>query len=393
MTCKLLLADGSVTIQRVVELTFAGEDVDVVAVGDGDAAIARIPLERPDIVLADIGMSKRSGYDVAAFVKGHPDLSHIPVLLLAGAFEPVDESRAAQVKSDGVLVKPFEPQQVIARVRELVAGGKRRSAKPEFESPGAVLRIPAADPRTGISSEFGREQGPTPLAPRPAVRPAAVPPAASEPWTPDESLDRYFDQLDVALTTRGSAPTLMTPRQATSAAGADAAVDAPAEGSVPTIDEVLGDASLFTPPDPALTSVRLSVPEPPAETAPAAPPAPAARSNAPAAAPAPAPSTPPSSRPAAQATAQATPAAGTPANMADVFGALFAVEQGEPGAVRIHLVPAGVSPAVSDDLVEEVTRRVVERLAPERARTLVADVVAEVAERLVREEIARIRGQ
>ena len=69
MTHKLLLADDSVTIQRVVELTFSGEDIDVLAVNDGEQAIARIPTERPDIVLADIGMPKRTGYDVAAFVK------------------------------------------------------------------------------------------------------------------------------------------------------------------------------------------------------------------------------------------------------------------------------------------------------------------------------------
>ena len=97
MAHKLLLADDSVTIQRVIELTFSGEDVDVLAVSDGEQAIARIPVERPDIVLADIGMPKRSGYDVAAFIKGDPTLKHIPVLLLAGAFEPVDDALAAQV--------------------------------------------------------------------------------------------------------------------------------------------------------------------------------------------------------------------------------------------------------------------------------------------------------
>ena len=74
VTHKLLLADDSVTIQRVVELTFSGEDIEVIAVSDGEQAIARIPVERPDIVLADIGMPKRSGYEVAAFVKGRPDL-------------------------------------------------------------------------------------------------------------------------------------------------------------------------------------------------------------------------------------------------------------------------------------------------------------------------------
>jgi len=109
---KLLLADDSVTIQRVIELTFSGEDVQVLAVSDGEQAIARIPLERPDVVLADIGMPRKGGYDVSAFVKGRADLAHIPVLLLAGAFEPVDQARAEQVHADGVLIKPFEPRQV-----------------------------------------------------------------------------------------------------------------------------------------------------------------------------------------------------------------------------------------------------------------------------------------
>src|SRR6187549_3512311 len=113
---KLLLADDSVTIQRVIELTFSGEDIQVLAVNDGEQAIARIPAEQPDVVLADIGMPRKGGYDVAAFVKSRPDLSHIPVLLLAGAFEPVDDARAKQVKCDGVLVRPFEPQHVVARV-------------------------------------------------------------------------------------------------------------------------------------------------------------------------------------------------------------------------------------------------------------------------------------
>src|SRR5918993_4411318 len=134
---KLLLADDSVTIQRVIELTFSGEDVDVLTVSDGEQAIARIPLDHPDIILADIGMPKRNGYDVAAFVKNNPDLRHIPVLLLAGAFEPVDEARAEQVGCNGVLVKPFEPQHVIARVRELLGGaiGTPMQATPDVGRP------------------------------------------------------------------------------------------------------------------------------------------------------------------------------------------------------------------------------------------------------------------
>ncbi len=170
---KLLLADDSVTIQRVIELTFSGEDIQVIAVNDGEQAIARIPAEQPDVVLADIGMPRKGGYDVAAFVKGRPDLSHIPVLLLAGAFEPVDQTRAEQVGADGVLIKPFEPRQVIERVKELLA---------------AV--------RPTISAEVV----PDPPAP---VEAAALPVEA--PDAPQvQSLDDLFESLNQALTERAT---------------------------------------------------------------------------------------------------------------------------------------------------------------------------------------------
>ena len=81
-------------------------------------------------MLADVGMPERDGYEVAAFIKGDPELAHIPVLLLTGAFEPIDEARARAVGCDGVLVKPFEPQMVISRVRDLLAGKRERRGRP-----------------------------------------------------------------------------------------------------------------------------------------------------------------------------------------------------------------------------------------------------------------------
>jgi CheY-like chemotaxis protein len=176
VTRKLFLADDSVTIQRVVELTFSGEDIEVVTVSDGEEAIARLSAEAPDIVLADIAMPKKNGYEVAAFMKEHPTLSRVPVLLLAGAFEPVDEERAKRVKCDGVLVKPFETHEVIARVRELIDG-----ARPAEES------APAAPPPRGQVVEMPQ------AAPTPAPR-------------ADQSLDEYFDRLDVAFATRAQNP-------------------------------------------------------------------------------------------------------------------------------------------------------------------------------------------
>ena len=135
MPQTLLLADDSVTIQRVIELTFADEAINVVAVSDGDQAIARIEADPPDIVLVDIGMPGRTGYEVAQHIKQSPRLKHIPVLLLAGAFEPIDQAKAVAAGCDGVLAKPFEPQLVIARVKELLARGEQDAAAAPEASP------------------------------------------------------------------------------------------------------------------------------------------------------------------------------------------------------------------------------------------------------------------
>ena len=171
MPHKLLLADDSVTIQRVIELTFADEDVQVIAVGNGQAAIESVQRDRPDIVLADVGMPERNGYEVAAFIKGDPALAHIPVVLLTGAFEPVDEGRARAVGCNGVLVKPFEPQIVISRVKDLLAGRQPSG----MWSAGPVAQGPVRQAPAAFNSR---------------------PPAAGSAADP---LEAYFDHLDAAF--------------------------------------------------------------------------------------------------------------------------------------------------------------------------------------------------
>ena len=149
MPHRLLLADDSETIRRVIELTFSDEDIQVTAVGDGQQAIDRIREQPPDIVLTDVTMPERDGYEVAAFIKEDPALAHIPVVLLTGAYEPVDEARARAIGCDGVMVKPFEPQMVIKRVRELLEGKRpaalgpadRRARRPL----GMARHLPADD--------------------------------------------------------------------------------------------------------------------------------------------------------------------------------------------------------------------------------------------------------
>jgi CheY-like chemotaxis protein len=121
MPKTLLLADDSVTIQKVVGISFANEDIRIVTVDNGDDAVLRAREIRPDIVLADVVMPGKSGYDVCAALKADPALAGIPVLLLTGTFETFDEERAARVGADGHITKPFEAQALVELVSARLA--------------------------------------------------------------------------------------------------------------------------------------------------------------------------------------------------------------------------------------------------------------------------------
>jgi CheY-like chemotaxis protein len=133
---KLLLADDSATIQKVIDLTFADEGVRVVAVSNGQDAIDQLLEVEPDIVLADVFMPSRTGYEVCEYVKTNEKLKHIPVMLLVGSFEPFDEAEARRVGADDILTKPFQSiRRLIDRVGALVTS----PAPVEKESPTAEL--------------------------------------------------------------------------------------------------------------------------------------------------------------------------------------------------------------------------------------------------------------
>ena len=106
---KILVADDNSNIQKMVGLALKDQGIDVVAVGNGEAAVRKISDVRPDLVLADVFMPVRNGYEVCKYVKDDSALAHIPVILLVGAFDPLDEQEAQRVGADGVLKKPFVP--------------------------------------------------------------------------------------------------------------------------------------------------------------------------------------------------------------------------------------------------------------------------------------------
>ena len=121
MGFKILLADDSVTVQKIITLTFSDEGVDVVPVSTGDEAIRRLQTLRPALVMADVSIPGKNGYEICAFIKSQPELKHIPVILLVPAFEPFDEERAARVGADHHLTKPFQSiRTLIATVKSLI---------------------------------------------------------------------------------------------------------------------------------------------------------------------------------------------------------------------------------------------------------------------------------
>jgi CheY-like chemotaxis protein len=125
MSKKLLLADDSITIQKVIGITFANEDFSLTITDNGEDAIAKANEILPDIILADVVMPGKNGYEVCQEVKSNSATSHIPVLLLAGTFEAFDEDLATKVGADDYISKPFESQELINKVKDLLARGAK----------------------------------------------------------------------------------------------------------------------------------------------------------------------------------------------------------------------------------------------------------------------------
>jgi CheY-like chemotaxis protein len=136
---KILVADDNSNIQKMVGLALKDHGIEVVAVGNGEAAVRKIADIHPDLVLADVFMPVRNGYEVCKFVKVDKALAHIPVILLVGAFDPLDEQEAQRSGADGVLKKPFvPPDPLISMVKSALvragvphAGFNPKGAEPE----------------------------------------------------------------------------------------------------------------------------------------------------------------------------------------------------------------------------------------------------------------------
>lgn len=161
MTRKILVADDSATIHKVVNLTFAQEDFAVESVLNGDQALEKALDIRPDVILADVFMPGLNGYQVCEQIKANPDLSHIPVLLMVGSLELFDEAEASRVRCNGHLTKPFDTSELIHMVQSLVAqapeadtskslavGAAQAAGNKEFPQLGLALATNLATAKT-----------------------------------------------------------------------------------------------------------------------------------------------------------------------------------------------------------------------------------------------------
>ena len=179
MPKTILLADDSITIQKVVELTFSDGDYEVTAVNNGAKAIQKLSEMRPDIILSDIIMPEKNGYEVCEFVKSHPEYRNIPVVLLTGTFEPFDPDRADKAGCDAVVTKPFESQSLIHKVEELI--DQARAKAPQNTAP--VAAAPASAPAAAPASVAPSQDAASPWADEPTRGDLFGAPATAKPTT------------------------------------------------------------------------------------------------------------------------------------------------------------------------------------------------------------------
>lgn len=175
MSIKVLVADDSITIQKVIGIIFGGDEYSLTVVDNGKAAVDKAREINPDILLIDALMPGMTGYEVAEAVRSAPLLAAKPILILTGSFEPFDEEKARKCGADDFISKPFESQQIITKVRELLELGRSRT---QSAQPSPIL--PAAEAFHDQASETSYQaEAPQPAAPADiwgAFTPEAEPP-------------------------------------------------------------------------------------------------------------------------------------------------------------------------------------------------------------------------
>ncbi|HXZ28565.1 MAG TPA: response regulator, partial [Terriglobales bacterium] len=176
--------DDSATMREVIKIAFRRENINVVACHDAATALAQIEQEQPDVVISDVIMPDKDGYEVCQYIKQHPRLGKTPVILMSGVVNRSVAEKAFAVKADELIRKPFQPQDLITRVKHLLYPKAAPAAMPPAAATAAhatlssIFAAPAAAPGAPVAR-------PRPVAAPPPAAPVAVPPpAAAAPPAP-----------------------------------------------------------------------------------------------------------------------------------------------------------------------------------------------------------------
>ena len=178
---KVLVVDDSLSVRKVVQRALESKRIEVLSAASGTEAMEQIARETPDLIVCDVIMPDMDGYQICDFVKKHPTLGHTPVLLISGIVNSTVMERAAKVRSDDVMRKPFAADELLHRIESLLpAAGRPAPAVASPPAPAVVPAASAAPVAAPVTTPERREPQPEP--PAPVAEPVAV--AAAVP-TPD----------------------------------------------------------------------------------------------------------------------------------------------------------------------------------------------------------------
>jgi CheY-like chemotaxis protein len=165
---KVLVVDDSLSVRKVVEKALEGRGLQVLAAASGAEAIALIDRDRPDVVICDVILPDKDGYEICQYVRAHPTIGSTPVLLISGIDNGTVQARAAEVRSDEVMFKPFGVEDLVRKIDHLLAGRANGTKQPTSAAPPATPAVPVA-------------ASPAVTAAAPAAAPVSTSPATADP--------------------------------------------------------------------------------------------------------------------------------------------------------------------------------------------------------------------